>query len=123
MIRARNLALSLSTLLLAAFSGGASSALAEDPVRLTDLRPGGLSGVPNLEAAVFGDKLYFAATATGAELDLWVYDGISAPTMVPGGGQLQPEELLVWQGALYFEGGPYTDRELWRYDGVNPPVE
>ena len=128
MIRARKLTAFPPVLLLAAplavaLSVGASSAVAEDPVRLTDLRPGGESGVANLDAAVFAGKLYFAATATGADLDLWVYDGVSAPSMVTGGGQLQPEELMVWQGALYFEAGPFTDRELWRYDGVNPPVE
>lgn len=124
MISSRKLSLSLSLFCLAASPAGVSPALAEDPVRITDLTPGDGSGVPNLDAAVLLDKLYFAGTASGAnDLDLWVYDGVSAPTMVPGSGELGPEELTVWQGALYFEAGPFADRELWRYDGVNPPVE
>lgn len=109
--------------LLCALATMASASFAEVAVRITDLWPDGQSGVPNLDAAVLGDKLYFAATADGSDLDLWVYDGISAPSMVPGGAGLAPEELTVWQDALYFRGGPFADQELWRYDGVNPPVE
>ncbi len=100
---------------------------AEIPERITDLWPDAGSGVPRLDAAVLADKLYFAASADGGggsgELDLWVFDGASPAAMVPGSAGLDPYDLTVWQGALYFAGGPFADRELWRYDGVNPPVE
>ncbi len=100
-----------------------AAAHAETAVRITDLRPGSFSGVPGLDAAVLADKLYFAGTADGGFLDLWVYDGLAPATKVPGSDEIHPTDLTVWQGALYFLGGPGTDRELWRYDGVNPPVE
>lgn len=101
----------------------AAAAHADTAERITDLRPGAFSGVPGLDAAVFADKLYFAGTGDGGFLALWVYDGISPATKVPGSDEIQPTHLTVWQGALYFLGGPTGDRELWRYDGVNPPVE
>ena len=120
---ARNLLLLGSCSLLAPMCLAPRAARAEIAVRITDLRPGAFSGVPGLDAAVFADKLYFAGTADGGSLDLWVYDGISPATKVPGSDEIQPTYLTVWQGALHFLGGPGGDRELWRYDGVNPPVE
>jgi len=102
---------------------GATAAQAETAVRITDLRPGGGSGVPGLDAAVFADKLYFAATADGGFLDLWSYDGALSPVKVPGSDEIQPTYLTTWLGALYFLGGPSSDRELWKYDGVQPPAE
>lgn len=113
----------LTPMMLAAALAPAPAALAETAVRLSDIRPGVGSGLANLDAAVFGDKLYFNATANGAVRDLWVYDGVAPPAMVTGGAALKPQFLTTWQGALYFLGGPNDDRELWRYDGVNPPVE
>ncbi len=108
---------------LVALYGLPFSAGGELAVRLTDLRPGSASGVPGLDAAVFADKLYFAATADGGFLDLWSYDGVTPPGKVSGSDELQPTHLTTWQGALYFLGGPTGDRELWKYDGVQPPVE
>ena len=121
--RARNLLLLGSRSLLAAMVLAPLAARAEIAVRITDLRPGAFSGVPGLDAAVFADKLYFAGTADGGSLDLWVYDGLSPATKVLGSDEIQPTYLTVWQGALHFLGGPRGDRELWRYDGVNPPLE
>ncbi len=110
------------TLVLCALAA-AAVVRAETAVRITDLRPGSFSGVPGLDAAVFADKLYFAGTADGGFLDLWVYDGISPAAKVPGSDEIAPTYLTVWQGSLFFLGGPAGDRELWRYDGVNPPLE
>lgn len=110
-------------LTLACAFAAVPAAHAEIAVRITDLYAGTGSGVPNLDAVVFAGKLYFAGTTDNSDTDLWVYDGVSPATMVPGGNDLEPLYLTVWQGALYFQGGPPTDRELWRYDGVNPPVE
>ena len=112
-----------SWILLATLPMVPPAAHAETAVRITDLRPGAFSGVPGLDAAVFADKLYFAGTADGGFLDLWVYDGLAPATKVPGSDEIQPTYLTAWQGALYFLGGPTGDRELWRYDGVNPPAE
>ena len=109
--------------LLCCFLAAAAALHAETAVRITDLRPESFSGVPGLDAAVFANKLYFAGTADGGFLDLWVYDGVSPATKVPGSDEIQPTYLTVWQGALYFLAGPSDDRELWRYDGVNPPLE
>lgn len=109
--------------LVLCFLAAVAAAHAETAVRITDLRPGAFSGVPGLDAAVLADRLYFAGTADGGFLDLWVYDGLSPATKVPGSDEIAPTYLTVWQGALFFLGGPAGDRELWRYDGVNPPAE
>ena len=102
----------------------ARAAYAETPVRITDIQAGPSSSLSSLRnAAVLADKLYFGATDDGSNYDLWVYDGISSASIVPGGVGLEPEYLTEWEGALYFLGGPFADRELWRYDGVNPPAE
>jgi ELWxxDGT repeat protein len=101
-----------------------STSVAELPVRITDLSPGATSSLFALDAAVLAGELFFAATADGgSSYDLWVYDGASPASIVPGGSGVEPEDLTVWEGALYFEGGPFADRELWRYDGVAPPAE
>lgn len=81
--------------LLCAFAAAGSMAYAETPVRITDLRPDGESGVPNLDAAVFADKLYFAGMDDSVNRDLWVYDGISPAALVPGGEGVAPEQLTV----------------------------
>ena len=98
---------------------------AQTPHLVVDLRPGDDSGVPSIEAASFGGKLYFSGDSDGGAADLWSYDGSGPPTVVPGTVGVEPTDLIVFQGALYFQGGPYNpeDRELWRYDGVNPAHE
>jgi ELWxxDGT repeat protein len=101
----------------------ASPAVAEQATLVFDLAPDGATGVPNLEAAVFEGQLYFSGKIDNGTLDLWVHDGANAPALVPGGTDLAPEELTVWQGAIYFRAGPSTDREIWRFDGVTAPVE
>lgn len=114
----------LPQLLVAGALASIAAAYAELPVRVTEIGPGAESGLTILDGAVLADKLYFAATGDGGgTYDLWVYDGASPASLVPGGSGVGPEDLTIWEGALYFEGGPFADRELWRYDGVNPPAE
>ncbi|HNB36442.1 MAG TPA: hypothetical protein PK414_09490, partial [Anaerolineales bacterium] len=74
--------------------------------------------------AVFNNKLYFSATV-GDDRELWVYDGINAPSLaadIEPNGWSEPQYLTAFNGALYFSA--YTNdygRELWKYDGVNAP--
>jgi len=92
--------------------------------RITDLNPGGAHSLAVFSGAVFDGKLYFQAKdGPGVPTDLWVYDGVNAPSIVPGGADISPESFALWQGALWFGAGPGDDRELWRYDGVTPPAE
>lgn len=94
---------------------------AEVAIRVADLRVGSGDGVPVLEAAVFGDKLYFRGSADGSSFDLWVYDGVQPPTVVPGGHGIDPASFAVWNGELHFRGVSGGDAELWRYDGASAP--
>lgn len=99
---------------------------AETPHLLADLLPGPSDGVPSFDAAVFDGKLYFAGDLDGGGEDLLVYDGVSPPSLVPGGEGTRPTDLVVFEDALYYQGGPYggeEDRELWRYDGVGAAAE
>lgn len=105
--------------------GAGSSARGTDvATRITDLNPGTGHGVPFFFAAVFQNKLYFQGKDDNAsESDLWVYDGLNPPSIVPGGEGISPAYLAVWGEDLWFRAGPSGDRELWRYDGVVPPTE
>lgn len=102
---------------------GAASARADPATRLADLLAGTGNGVPEVHAAVFQGKLYFRATDDGTNFDLWVHDGVNPPAIVPGGEGIDPLDPVVWQGALYFGGTDGSDRELWRFNGVDAPEE
>jgi ELWxxDGT repeat protein len=90
--------------------------------RLTDIRPGTQSGVPGLSATIWNGDLYFIGYVGNFDSRIFRWDGEASPVEVAGAGAM-PDEPVVFDGELYFRGGPFSDRELWRWDGVNPPVE
>ena len=74
----------------------------------------------------FNGKLYFRAEDGSHGLELWEYDGISAPKMTAdirtGLEASSREQFAVYKNKLYFSAYEETyGRELWVYDGINPP--
>jgi ELWxxDGT repeat protein len=125
----------LALTLAASFALGPSvPATADLATQTFDLWPGPNSGVPSFDAAVFQGRLCFrglylpkTADATGDELFCYD-DGTGTVTLaadiLPGGEGSFPAHLTVYAGELYFSAAsPAADRELWRWDGVNPPEE
>lgn len=106
-------------LISVALLGAASPLAADSATRLTDLVAGSEDGIPGLQAAVVGGDLYFVGLPGPS---LYRYDGVNAPTFVPGSDLAQPGELIAWNGKLYFQGG-VSDRELWVYDPAGPTLE
>jgi hypothetical protein len=92
---------------------------ADVAVRLTDLEAGDDDGLNGLDAAVLDGSLYFVGSSPAGS-GLYRYDGVSAPALVAGSEVADPEELVAWNGKLYFRGGPSGDRELWSYDPAAP---
>lgn len=89
----------------------------------------GISSSTPAELTVFNNKLYFRASSTSNDMELWEYDGVNAPVRTadihPAGGSY-PNQLTVYNNALYFsasDGSNSGRRALWKYDGSNPPVE
>jgi len=72
------------------------------------------------------EYLYFRADDGVNGSELWVYDGVSAPTMVAdinSAGQSQPNELTPFKGRLFFRADDGVNgTELWSYDGNSDPV-
>lgn len=86
------------------------------------------------ELTEYNGKLYFRAYADDSiGTELYVYDGVNAPTLVadlfPGssGGwanESYPYSLNVVNGKLVFVASSPSGRdELWEYDGVSAPVQ
>lgn len=113
----------LRPLLLTLILAAAPSIVAADTLtRITDLVAGDDDGLNGLAAAVVGNHLYFVGWVPAGGTALFVYDGTSAPTQVPGSGAAGPKGLTAWNGKLYFAGGPSDDRELWSYDPVGGTI-
>jgi ELWxxDGT repeat protein len=111
---------------------GPVAAFADTASQVFDLSPGSESGVVSFHAAVFDGRLCFrgrndaaAVDATGDEL--YCYDGNTvalAADIRPGGLGSFPGDATLYDGQLYFSAESSSDdRELWRWDGVDPPVE
>jgi len=91
-------------------------------VRLTELGAGDDDGLQGLDAAVVGDALYFVGRDGAASRALHRYDGVNPPAPIADSAAANPQELVAWNGKLYFRGGA-GDRELWVYDPAGPTLE
>ena len=106
-----------------------------DPTDTSDSADGTASMVTNITGSaqdvdnlvVFNNALYFVADSDTYGDELWVYDGVNAPSIVKDlneGSSNGVEDsnygvARVYDGALYFEGNDGTGEELWKYDGTN----
>jgi ELWxxDGT repeat protein len=73
--------------------------------------------------AVFGSKLYFSAIESG-DKELYSYDGATIELVadIHPTDSSSPRDLTVSGSYLYFSADDGNHgRELWRYDGTNPP--
>lgn len=85
----------------------------------------------------YNGLLYFNAndgdvSADKHKTELWVTDGTTDGThmiadIFPGGGTFNgsdPQSMFVFNGKLYFQAKvSLTSVQLWRYDGISPPVQ
>jgi ELWxxDGT repeat protein len=99
-------------------------------VMVSDIYAGSSSSSPS-DFANLNGELFFAATNSANGREVWKYTGLGPPTRVTdllaGAGSSSPTDLTVFNGKVYFSASDGTDvgdhgRELWRTDGVNPPV-
>lgn len=82
------------------------------------------SGIGNY--TIYNGILYFTCNAlAAADQELWRTDGTTNGTyklkdIVAGTGSSSPDNLFVWNGALYFMAStPANGRELWKTDGTS----
>ncbi|MGE0639413.1 MAG: hypothetical protein AB7G12_07210 [Thermoanaerobaculia bacterium] len=103
--------------ILVVLAGLASPAPATSVLsRITDLRPGDDDGLDRLDAAVLGDTLYFVGRTPAGSPALWAFDGSGDPEMIADSDAATPSGLALWNGRLFFAGGPSGDIELWSFD-------
>jgi|GEM_PF-3814669 len=84
----------------------------------------------------FGGKLYFRARDADHGDELWVYDGVNAPSMVANintddtnvfgswpGEEIgsKTNDMIVYKGRFYFAASTWEERWLWVYDGSGSP--
>ena len=84
---------------------------------VADINPSGSSYAGSL--TVFNNELYFGATDGFNGGELWMYDGVNAPSMVADinpSGSSSVGSLTVFNNELYFGATDGTNgEELWRY--------
>jgi ELWxxDGT repeat protein len=101
------------------------------PVLVADFSPA-FSSVPQY-LTVYDGKLYMSVKDNNSDKttdfgrELWVYDGINAPGIVfdinTGPDDSSPKDLYVYNNKLIFNAtNSYGNKELYSYDGINPPV-
>ena len=92
-----------------------------------DIYPGdfGAISVTAHKAAVYNGKLYFAANDGVNGIELWATDGTDAGTyrvkdIVAGSGSSQPNNLIAFNGALYFTASSTNSAnpDLYKTDGT-----
>ncbi len=104
---------------------------AQNATMVANINPGSSNSTPKY-LTVFNNKLYFNANDGTNGKELWVYDGTNPPAMVADinlSGDADPKSIstqrsmTVFNNKLYFSADDGTNgRELWVYDGTNPPV-
>ncbi len=78
--------------------------------------------------AVYNSNIYFGGKSSNLTgFELCYYDGSTNSAVVadinPGAASSSPRQLFVFNGKLLFSADDGTNgRELWEYDGVNPPT-
>lgn len=98
------------------------------PTQVADIYVGQGSSSPT-SLVVFDNKLYFAATSDDQNgYRLWMYDGVSTPSLAPPLGDkhftaMSVSYLTVYNNKLYFSAdvGDGDGAVLWVYDGVTFP--
>lgn len=86
---------------------------------------GGASGSAPSQLFVFDGKLIFAANDGTSGVELWEYDGTTISQVAdlnPGAASSDPADFAIYNGNLYFSADDGTGKDLWMYDGTNPPV-
>jgi len=119
----------MKKLLLALFTIAALQASAQVPQLIYDILPG-INGSTPCFATVYNGKLYFAAADGINGRELWVYDGLSNPSIaynINSGSAssfslASTVRMAELNSKLYFAADNGTaGSELMMYDGVNPP--
>lgn len=91
-----------------------------------DIRPGSTGSYPS-QLTPFKGEVWFAAHDGTHGNELWKTDGTEAGTvqvadLLSGSGSSSPQQLFVWNDALYFTASGAHGRELWKTTG-GAPVE
>ncbi|MCP5047569.1 MAG: hypothetical protein GY940_10380 [bacterium] len=85
------------------------------PRLVADLAPGSSSSSYPRNFCVFNNKLYFST-----DFGIYAYDGVNTPTNITSS---RADSFMEFNGKLYFPGTDGTyGKELWVYDGSNPPT-
>lgn len=100
------------------------------PSMIADINPGANGSNPSFDKYYlkeFNGALYFGADNGTNGVELWMYDGVNAPSMVvdfeAGAASFSPKYFHVYQNKLVFSAvDPTLGAELWQYDGVNNPT-
>ncbi len=107
----------------------ASTALAQTPILVKDINPGNPSGIlPNSNAAVVGNTMYFNTSSDTLEDNLWKTDGTEAGTVFVKNFSVDFEGnrqnfYAVYNDQLYFTARqPGTGKELWHTDDLDGAV-
>lgn len=100
---------------------------AQQVVQVADINVGAGDSYPS-HLAEFNNEMYFTACSNGVSCEIWKYDGVNAPVMIPDSNTnsaLVPVSYKAFNSKLYFSYGYQSigaAEGFWVYDGVNPPT-